>query len=562
MNRKKIALIIVAASLLLATFAFVAIEAAVEGNFATIDCIKAHLLKYEPTNGVSVDVNGDGKLSVTDLLQLQKASNAYSEYVKTNADTAELPKLFLYELDADRIVAIKNGDAVGVYATQEEALNALIGEGTYDIEELKPTSDGKLFAYGSVTEHIYKNGICTVCGAEDPDGFNLNGLNVLCLGDSVTVGQGLTADTRWTNILASKYGWNLTNRSEGGVSMTSYYYTTNGQNDISIAKKAEILKSMETKPDMIILWGGHNDTSYRCSPLGTWEDETTDSFKGALKHVANLAREYAPDATLFVLTPLWNHENPATLKVPEGTTDTNWMFVDAIYEGAKEYGWIPVNMDLCGINPFNKTEVLQDNIHPNEAGAMKIVEYLSKELASYGQNSKKDTIIVNKSEVSLKTDETETLKAVRSHRSGISMSEFAWTSSDSSVATVDANGMITAVAPGNAIITATAANGISTDINVSVTLPPIIITMQPSDGEAKMGERYCVTVEAEGEDLNYTWYIRNKGSTAWSKSSVTDNTYDDVMTDTRADREVYCVITDAYGNSITTNTVRLILLPD
>jgi len=64
MNRKKIALIIVAASLLLATFAFVAIEAAVEGNFATIDRIKAHLLKYEPTNDVSVDVNGDGKLSI------------------------------------------------------------------------------------------------------------------------------------------------------------------------------------------------------------------------------------------------------------------------------------------------------------------------------------------------------------------------------------------------------------------------------------------------------------------------------------------------------------------
>jgi len=150
MNRKKIALIIVAASLLLATFAFVAIEAAVEGNFATIDRIKAHLLKYESTNDVSADVNGDGKLSVTDLLQLQKASNAYSEYVKTNADTAELPKLFLYELDADRIVAIKNGDAVGVYATQEEALTALIGEGTYDIDELKPTVDGKLFAYGDL----------------------------------------------------------------------------------------------------------------------------------------------------------------------------------------------------------------------------------------------------------------------------------------------------------------------------------------------------------------------------------------------------------------------------
>lgn len=392
-----------------------------------------------------------------------EARNAYTDYMAKNAASGELSELFLYVAAEGRVVALQNGAAVGVYESEDAALTAP------DLEEdakLTNTGDGKLFAYGSVTEHIYKNGICTVCGAEDPDGFNLNGLNVLCLGDSVTVGQGLTANTRWTNILASKYGWNLTNRSEGGVSMTSYYYTTNSQNDISIAKKAEILKSMETKPDMIILWGGHNDTSYRYSPLGTWEDETTDSFKGALKHVANLAKEYAPDATLFVLTPLWNHENPATLKVPEGTTDTNWMFVDAIYEGAKEYGWIPVNMDLCGINPFNKTEVLQDNIHPNEAGAKKIVEYLSKELASYGQNSKKDTIIVN--------------------------------------TTVDANGMITAVAPGNAIITAIAANGISTDINVSVTLPPIIITMQPSDGEAKVGERYCVTVEAEGEDLTYT----------------------------------------------------------
>ena len=88
-----------------------------------------------------------------------------------------------------------------------------------------------------------------------------------------------------------------------------------------------------------------------------------------------------------------------------------------------------------------------------------------------------------------------------------------------------------------------------------------IITKQPTDGKAKLGEQYCVTVEAEGVDLKYEWYGRDAGAAEWFKSSVTDNTYDDVMTQTRAGREVYCIITDAYGNSVTTDTVKLICVP-
>ena len=303
---------------------------------------------------------------------------------------------------------------------------------------------------------------------KDHGRLSLEGLNVLCLGDSITAGQGLTTDTRWTNVLASKYSWNLTNKSQGGISLSSYYYTANGKSDVSIAKKAEILKTMTTKPDVIIVWGGHNDTSYRYSPLGTWDDETTDSFKGALKYIAELADEYAPDATLFLLTPLWTTEAPSTLKVPENTTDNNWMFVDAIYEGADIYGWIPVNMDLCGINPFTKSGLLLDNIHPNAAGTEKIVEYLSEELASYGVNSKKETIMFNKSAVSMKAGESTTLKGVLSPRSGTGITDFTWNSSNPSVATVDANGKITAVAHGNAIITAATSDGTSATVSVTV----------------------------------------------------------------------------------------------
>ena len=96
--------------------------------------------------------------------------------------------------------------------------------------------------------------------------YTLENLNVLCLGDSITAGQGLTSNTRWTNVLANKYGWTLTNKSQGGISLSSYYYTANSKTDVSIAKKAEVLKTMPTPPDMIIVWGGHNDVGYRYSP--------------------------------------------------------------------------------------------------------------------------------------------------------------------------------------------------------------------------------------------------------------------------------------------------------
>ena len=113
------------------------------------------------------------------------------------------------------------------------------------------------------------------------------------------------------------------------------------------------------------------------------------------------------------------------------------------------------------------------------------------------------------------------------------------------------------------VITDQSGNSVTTDTVKLVLLPSeeLAITKQPTDGEAVLGERFCVTVEATGEGLKYQWYFRNKGATNWSKSSVTDNTYDDIMNNTRAGREVYCVITDRFGNKVTTDTVKLVRVP-
>jgi len=85
------------------------------------------------------------------------------------------------------------------------------------------------------------------------------------------------------------------------------------------------------------------------------------------------------------------------------------------------------------------------------------------------------------------------------------------------------------------------------------------ITKQPENAEAKNGKSISVSVEATGEGLTYQWYIAKKGSSKFSKSSITTNTYKTTMKDSVDGRKVYCVITDKYGQSVKTKTVTLSL---
>ena len=83
------------------------------------------------------------------------------------------------------------------------------------------------------------------------------------------------------------------------------------------------------------------------------------------------------------------------------------------------------------------------------------------------------------------------------------------------------------------------------------------ITTQPKTAYAKQGTTAKVTVKAKGDGLKYTWYVKNSGAGKYSKSSVTSSTYSVKMSSTTNNRRVYCVITDAYGKKVQTNTVLL-----
>ena len=88
---------------------------------------------------------------------------------------------------------------------------------------------------------------------------------------------------------------------------------------------------------------------------------------------------------------------------------------------------------------------------------------------------------------------------------------------------------------------------------------PVAIAKQPVDAFVNLNEQYTATVEATGKGLTYTWYYKNASATSFSKSSLTTNTYTGTMKESNASRQLYCVITDAFGNTVTTDIVKVLL---
>lgn len=85
----------------------------------------------------------------------------------------------------------------------------------------------------------------------------------------------------------------------------------------------------------------------------------------------------------------------------------------------------------------------------------------------------------------------------------------------------------------------------------------IKLVTEPKDTYTKSGSKATVSVGVEGENLTYTWYVKNAGATKFTKSSVTKATYSVTMSSTVKNRQVYCVVTDGKGNSVTSKTVTM-----
>lgn len=245
----------------------------------------------------------------------------------------------------------------------------------------------------TVSDKCYSNLILTrkvdEFAATSPSA-ELEGITVYCVGDSITAGQTLSdpTHTRWNAQLAEMYGWNLTVNATGGVPLS-----TNSNPTDAIAKKIDALASVTDIPDLIIIWGGHNDVWYQPAPLGDFgnlaEEDTSgvlptyankNTFCGALRYCAEVAHHYCPDAKVYFLTlEMCGTITPdlaMSLSAGKTVADMN----NAIMEAGRRYQCGTIDMGLCGINCVNgvANDMTSDGIHPNLLGTKQIVAYLSK----------------------------------------------------------------------------------------------------------------------------------------------------------------------------------------
>ncbi len=101
-------------------------------------------------------------------------------------------------------------------------------------------------------------------------------------------------------------------------------------------------------------------------------------------------------------------------------------------------------------------------------------------------------------------------------------------------------------------------NKITFTFKVQDNSPPRVTT-QPKSQKVAEGKRAKVDFKVYSflKPLKYTWYYAVEGSNTFKKSTKTDATYSCKMTDGTDGMRVYCIVEDAWGQKVKTNTVTL-----
>ena len=91
---------------------------------------------------------------------------------------------------------------------------------------------------------------------------------------------------------------------------------------------------------------------------------------------------------------------------------------------------------------------------------------------------------------------------------------------------------------------------------------PLSVVTLPAEVSALDGEEAVVTVQAAGNGLTYVWYVKAPSEAEFTLTDTTTAEYRITMSKALDGTQAYCVVTDAYRNTVQTGIVTLRLKPD
>ena len=113
------------------------------------------------------------------------------------------------------------------------------------------------------------------------------------------------------------------------------------------------------------------------------------------------------------------------------------------------------------------------------------------------------------------------------------------------------------------VITDAYGNRVTTEtVTLSIGSPsgPRILSQPADTAVAEAGEMATISVAAEGDGLQYCWYHMNPGQTRFYKTGMDTAEISIQVTKARDGRQMYCVVTDAYGNIVTSDTATISII--
>ena len=205
------------------------------------------------------------------------------------------------------------------------------------------------------------------------------------LGDSITEGVGVS------NI--KNVYWHLVGESLGldvegyGVSGTRIAAQ---KKEINVAHRENFIERaqrMDKNADIVCVFGGTNDYGHGDAPIGNIDDETPDTFYGALNTLFSYLCEIYSDSYIFVMTPLHRlrEDDPKGDGYKEPMLPLSG-YVKVIREVAEKYS-IPV-LDLYKVSGMQpsvvsiKEKYMPDGLHPNDEGHKKLAFLIEKFLTN------------------------------------------------------------------------------------------------------------------------------------------------------------------------------------
>lgn len=176
---------------------------------------------------------------------------------------------------------------------------------------------------------------------------------------------------------------------------------------------------------------------------------------------------------------------------------------------------IPITEDM--VSGYDMNLIGEQNATVSYCGVSTTYPIIVKEVPLRG-------ISLNQSKVSLGRNKSLQL-SVNYSPVNASDKTVEWTSSDSSIAKVDSNGLVTAKNKGTATITATSANGLVAQCQIQVLIPCATISLNKTSANMKVGETLKLTAQMLPLDTTDVLEWKTSNATVADVSSGTVTAY-------------------------------------